>query len=233
MPVAPPGYVRLRCSDPKFDQTFLLGEDPPKVSGGVGGWETVQRPRQVSMTIWQGTDPFELELVVMLDGWEPGVAGGGYSQEPALRALLAAARGDDESEPSTWDIDGIPWLPADEWVLNSVEPGDTVLRRSSDFSRVRQDLTLAFVEYIPPEYLQLRAKARQGAKSKTTVYTVKKGDTPASIARKRRCKWTEIRDLNKDVITKGAKQALRVGSRLRVPVLRKPARKKRTSSTKK
>jgi len=177
------------------------------------------------MTIWQGTDPFALEISVMLDGWDPGTQGGGYSQEPDLRALLAAARGDEESEPSTWDIDGIPWLPADEWVLNGIEPGDAVIRRTSDFSRTRQDLTLSFVEYVPPEYVQIRAKARQGAKGKTTIYTVRKGDTPASIARKRRCKWTEIRDLNKALITKGAKQALKPGTRIRVPVLVKPARK--------
>jgi len=224
----PSGYVRLRCSDPTFDRTFLLGEEPPKVTDVVSGWEIVQRPRQVGMTIWQGSNPCQVEINVILDGYA-----GGVSQEPAIRELLAAGRGDEESEPSTWSIDGIPWLPADEWVLNGVEPGDMVIRRTSDFSRVRQDLVLTFLEYVPPEYVQLRAKARQGAKAKTTLYTVRRGDTPAVVARKRRCKWTDIRDLNKAVVTKGAQQKLKVGSRIRVPVLRATRRRTVTSSTKK
>lgn len=222
------GYVRLTCSDPKFDRTFLLAEDSPKLTDAVGGWEIVTRPRQIAMTVWQGSNPCQLEVAVILDGYAAGV-----SQEPAIRELVAAGRGDEESEPSPWTIDGIPWLPADEWVLNAVEPGDRVIRRTSDFSRVRQDYVLTFLEYVPPEYVQLRAKARQGAKAKTTSYTVKKGDTPASVARKRRCKWTDIRDLNKTVVTKGAKQALRAGSRIRVPVLKAGRRKTVTSSTRK
>jgi hypothetical protein len=224
----PSGYVRLRCSDPTFDRTFLLGEEPPKLTAGVGGWEAVTRPRQVAMTIWQGQDPYQLEINVILDGYA-----GGVSQEPAIRELLAAGRGDEESEPATWSIDGIPWLPADEWLLNGVEPGDMVIRRTSDFSRTRQDYVLTFLENVPPEYVQLRAKARQGAKAKTTSYTVKRGDTPASIAKRRRCKWTDIRDLNKTVVTKGAQQKLKVGSRIRVPVLKATRRRTVTSSTKK
>jgi len=221
----------LRCTDPKYDQTFLLGEEPPKITGGVGGWEAVTRPRQVAMTIWNGTDLYQLELNVILNGYDPTIEGGGNSQEPAIRGLLAAARGDDESAPSTWNIDGIPWLPTDEWVLNAVEPGDMVIRRRSDFSRARQDYVLTFLEYSSPEFVQLRAKARQGAKAKTTSYTVKRGDTPASVARRRRCKWTDIRDLNKTVVTKGATQALKPGTRIRVPVMKAAKKRTRTSTT--
>ena len=72
--------------------------------------------------------------------------------------------------------------------------------------------------------MQIRAKARQGAKAKTLVYTVRHSDTPASIARKRKCKWTDLRTLNKDVITK-ANQNLKDGSRIRVPVLRAKPKK--------
>jgi hypothetical protein len=221
----PPGHVRLICSDPRYDRTVLLGAEAPKISGGVGGWETVARPRQVGMTIWQGTEPYQLELPVLFDGFATG-----RSREPAIRELLAAARGDDESEPSTWEIRGIPWLPADEWILNGAEPGDQVIRRNSDFSRIRQSYTLTFVEYVPPTYVQLRAKARQGAKAKTVMYRVRRGDTPASVARKRRCKWTDLRTLNQSVITR-ANQSLKDGSRIRVPVL-KAAAKKTTKSTK-
>ena len=41
----PPGYVRLQCTKPGFDRTVLLGADPPRITDGVGGWDTVERPR--------------------------------------------------------------------------------------------------------------------------------------------------------------------------------------------
>lgn len=170
------------------------------------------------MTIWQGNEPYQLDLSVMLDDL-PGAT----SVEPAIRELLAAGRGDEESEPSTWTILGLPSLPADEWVLNGAEPGDQVIRRH-DASRIRQSYTLTFVEYMPPTYVQIRAKARQGAKAKTITYTVHRGDTPASIARKRRCKWTDLRTLNPGVVKK-ANQNLKDGSRIRVPVLRAKRKK--------
>lgn len=211
-------HVRLVCSDPVVDRTLLLGPDPPAVTGGVGGWEIVERPRQTAMTIWQGNEPYQLDLSVMLDDLP-----GGRSVEPAIRDILHAGRGDEESEPSTWTILGLPSLPADEWVLNGAEPGDQVIRRD-DASRVRQQYTLTFVEYMPPTYVQIRAKARQGAKAKTGTYAVRRGDTPASIAGKRRCKWTDLRTLNPGVVKK-ANQNLKDGSRIRVPVLRAKRKK--------
>ena len=223
----PTGQVRLINQDAKFDATLLLADTPPKVTGGSDLWDVVDRPRQVSMTVYKGRQPYQLELHVMLDGLNPLVEQGGYSQEPVVRRLLAAMTGDDESEPSTWEIRGVPEVnDIPEWVLNAADPGDHVIRRRTDFSRARQDYTLTFVEYVPPTFVQIRAKARQGAKSKTTLYAVKKGDTPASVARKRRCKWTDLRTLNQSVITR-ANQNLKDGSRIRVPVLKASTKRPR------
>jgi hypothetical protein len=77
----PAGWIRLQCPDPAFDRTMLLAPDAPKLTGGVGGWETTARPQQVSMTTWSGTDPFELEVQVMLDGWTAH-----KTREPASRS---------------------------------------------------------------------------------------------------------------------------------------------------
>jgi len=226
----PTGQVRLINQDAKFDQTLLLGEEPPKVTGGGESWDIVERPRQVAMTVYKGRQPFQVDLQVMLNGLNPLVEQGGYSQEPVIRALLAAMTGDDESEPSTWEIQGVPEVnDIPEWVLQNAEPGDHQIRRRTDFSRARQDYTLTFVEYTPPTYVQLRAKARQGAKGKTTLYVVKKGDTPASVARKRRCKWTDLRQLNQSVV-KRANQNLKDGSRIRVPVLNQTKKRSRKTT---
>lgn len=225
----PNGQVRLINQDAKFDATLPLAAEVPKLTGGDDLWDIVERPRQVAMTVYKGRNPYQLELPVLLNGFNPLVEQGGYSQEPVIRDLLDAMTGDDEQEPSTWEVRGIPSLPVDEWVLNTCEPGDQVIRRNTDFSRTRQSYTLTFVEYTPPTYVQLRAKARQGAKAKTTLYTVKRGDTPATVARKRRCKWTDLRTLNQSVV-KRANQNLKDGSRIRVPVLK--ASKKKATKTK-
>jgi hypothetical protein len=203
----------------------LLGPDGAKITDGIGGWETVDRPRQTAMTIWHGNPPYQLELNVIFDGHPT------YSQEPAIRELLAAGRGDEESEPSTWTIDGIPWDPADEWILNAAEPGDLTIRRTNDFSRVRQSYTLTFLEYVDPTYAKIRGKALQGL-GPSTLYRVKKGDTPASIARKRRISWTVLRQLNPTGSHKitSANQKLKEGWRIRVPVLKQPAKRRKARS---
>jgi len=211
----PAGYVRLTCDDPPLDLTALMGETTPHYTGGFGGWEITQRPRQVGMTIWQGTEPLSVELELILDGYSGQPAPDYKSQEPTLRQLYAVARGDDESPPGVVRVQGVP-LIVQRWVIESLELGDAILRQT-DGSRVRQQVTLTLREYVPPSYLQLRKGALQGAKGKTKTITVKRGDTPASIARKQRCKWTEIRSLNIGVVTK-ANQNLKDGSKIRVPV---------------
>jgi hypothetical protein len=220
------GFVRLRCSKPPVDQTLRLSPDPPKIIDGVGGWETIGRPRQTAMTIWSGNPPYQLEVGVVLDAYS---AQG--SVETPIAQLLAAGRGDEESEPSTWTIDGIPGLPAGEWVLNGAEPGDLLLRRPGDMERARQSYTLQFLEYVDPTYALIRGKALQGL-GPSTLYRVKRGDTPASIARKRRISWTVLRQLNPTGSHKitSANQKLKEGWRIRVPVLKRPAKRRKARS---
>jgi hypothetical protein len=222
----PAGWVRLTCSDPPLDALALMGEDSPHYTAGFGGWEITQRPRQVGMTTWQGTEPLELELGIVLDGLN-----GHHSQERVLRKLYAVARGDDESPPGVLRVRGIP-LAADRWVIDSLELGDAI-RRRSDGALIRQALTLTLREYVPPHYLQLRKGALSRAKGKTKLVTVKRGDTPATLARKHRCKWTEIRALNKTAHPPKqpwkANSNLKDGSKVRVPVATTHERKAKGS----
>lgn len=219
-PRVPPGWVRLTCDDPAADLTLLLGAEPPKITGGLGGWEVTARPRQVGMTTWQGSEPFQLSLSVMLDGYATST-----SVEDPLRQLVAVARGDDESPPGVVTVEGIP-SPAPEWVLEALEFGDPILSASAE--RVRQPLGLTLREYVPPTYLQLRKGALQGAKGKTRVVTARDGDTPAKVARRQHCPWTELRDLNPTLVRK-ANQALKRGTKLRAPVAARKDRKPRSS----
>jgi hypothetical protein len=72
-------------------------------------------------------------------------------------------------------------------------------------------------EYVPPSYLQLRKRALQGGRSKTRVLTSRKGDTPAKVAHRAQCKWTDLRTLNPTLVRK-ANQTLKTATKLRAPI---------------
>lgn len=206
----PSGYVRLRCGDPSFVLVALLGEESPTLSGGFGGWSVIARPRDVGMTIWDGVEPYQLTVSLMLDGFANRL-----SQEPALRGLQRVARGDRESPPGVVAIEGIPSLPAKEWVIEGIEFGDAI-RRVHDMHRTRIAVDLTLREYVRPEYLTQR-KATRRTSSKSVILIANKGDTAAKIAKRRKLKsWTVLRSLNRELIRK-ANQVIPAGTPVLVP----------------
>jgi hypothetical protein len=221
----PRGYVRLSCGDPALEGLLvLLGPDAPRVTGGVGGWEAVARPRSVGMTIWDGIEPFAMDLSLMFDNYaafanDPHTG----SEEANLRALMRVARGDGESPPGVLLVEGLAMLPTDLWVINGMDYGDPILDYQG--GRVRQPLTLNLMEYVPPTYLHKVPKA-SASSTKWIVIRARQGDTPAKIAKRRKLKgWTVIRDLNKSIPVRKANQSLAHGTRIRVPAPRAQATK--------
>lgn len=206
----PPGYVRVTCGDPAFVMVALMAEELPNLTAGAGGWNTVERPREVSMTVWGGVEPFQFTLPVILDGFAAG-----RSQEPILRGLARVARGDRESTPGVVTVEGIPSLPALEWVIEGIDYGDYV-RRTSDLHRTRVGLTLTLREYVPPEYLQ-RRRTVSASSSKVLIVRATKGDTLAKIAKRRKVKsWTVLWGLNR-AFQRKANAAIKEGTQVRVP----------------
>jgi len=206
-----PGRIRLICEDPPLKIGVLLGPELPQTSGGFGGWEVTGRPRAVAMTTWNGVDPFEFTLPILLDGGPDR-----ESIEPIIADIIDVARGTDRSPPGILRITGLPGLPANRWVITGISFDDA--RRRRNMHRWRQLMTLTLLEYSPPDYDTIRKGALMKPRPKTVVYKTKKGDTPARIARGRRCSWTDIRDLNRKGLIKRANQHLKPGMRLMVPV---------------
>ena len=216
-PAIPPGHIQLYSADPPRNLVLPLGPEPVKVSGGGGGWEVVGRPHQIGMTIWAGGEPYLLTLPLLLDNFAERT-----SVERSIRALERLNRGDDDSEPGPVEVGGIP-LPVDDWVIDGIEYGDPI-RAVDDLRVLRQPMTLTLREYVPPEYLQLRRRALAKARPKTKVVKVKKHDTPAKIARRVKCKWTQLRELNPGVVKRANQKVgkpgdkFKVGMKIRVPV---------------
>jgi hypothetical protein len=214
------GRVRITCGDPDFRLDGWLGPDSPKYTGGFGGWNVTPRPRQIGMVTYDGQDPLTLEFQMLWDG----IIGihsrrrprrNEVSIEPHIRELMAVVRGDGESDPGIVRIEGIPHLIAKRWVITNVDFGDAI-RRTSDMHRVRLLLTFTMLEYVPPHFKTLKKGAFGKSKGKTVTHTVKKGETPHSIAKRQHCSWTDIRRLNQKVVRK-ANQNLRDGIKIRVP----------------
>lgn len=212
----PRGHVRLTCTDPAFSAVILLGPEAPKITAGNGGWSVIGRPRDVGMTVWDGVEPYQLSLSLMLDGWAAR-----QSQEATIRGLARVARGDRESAPGTVRIEGIP-LPARYWVIEGIDYGDPILRQR-DGERYRQPITLTLRQYVPPQFIRRRKSPTQSS-TKTVIVRAQQGDTPAKIAKRRRLKsWKVIRDLNRKVVKK-ANQKLKQGTKIRVPATKHAAR---------
>ena len=238
----PAGYCRVSCQDPNLNLVGLLGPESPRLTGGFGGWDVVNRPRQVGMTVWNGVDPFKLEFQIVLDG---GAAGADISettntiyerpdvqpesQEPVLRDLLDVARGNaDHPGPGIVKVDGIPSLPATRWIISDLEFGTDAIRRVNDMHRTRVTVDFTLLEYMPPSYIPIAPRAANKDLGKTVVIKVKSGDTPQRIARRRGCKWTDLRRLNPGVVKK-ASQNLKDGIKLRVPAAEKHDAHKKNS----
>ena len=122
-PAIPPGHVQLYCADPPRNLVLPLGPEPVKLGGGAAGWEVVGRPHQIGMTVWSGGEPYTLQLSLMLDDYARGT-----EVERSMRALHRLAHGDEESEPGVLEVGGVP-LPADEWVIDSLDYGDPIRAR--------------------------------------------------------------------------------------------------------
>jgi hypothetical protein len=235
-----PGAIRITSDDPKLDLNVRMAEGAPQLTGGFGGWELVQRPRQVSMTEWSGVEPYQLTVDVLFDGFgTTGAAWGhpeGLGVENDIYELMRAAHGDDDTPPGICRIHGIQ-LPADRWVIESLDfDSDSAIIRRGDRQRLRQKATIVFREWVPPHYLRVSKSALQGAKPKTKVITTKKGDTVAKVAHRAHCKWTDIRKLNPKVLPlTGSKRVvpkastrLKPGQKLRVPIPPTHSKKKKT-----
>jgi hypothetical protein len=153
-PVDPPGPP-LRF--------HLNGDD--EVSGGVGGWEVVPRPRRKASVEWVGvTQPWTLALPLITDGLDVR-EGDNRSVEPKLDALIFLAQVvPGGSQPPVLTVSGPVRVrrPNMRWVIQSFEWGAQV--RRSDQARVQQMFTVNLLEYVAAEILlgpAARARARR------------------------------------------------------------------------
>lgn len=139
----------------------LVGDD--ELTGGVGGWEVVDRTRRRSSAEWLGVQPYRLALPLLTTGLDvtPGV---NVSVEPKITALLfLAQKVMGGLQPAQLEVTGpvrVP-RPGIRWVIEDIEWGVQV--RMSDGQRCQQEMLVRLLEYVPADVLLgPAARARLG-----------------------------------------------------------------------
>lgn len=208
------------------DVHVLRGATGPKIESGYGRWDTVERPKRKSATIYAGLNPIGLAIPILLDGW--------VADDPVQRDVNNLLRMSQEigGEPPAVRVNaGISGgLPVDvggiDFIMSNIEWGDNQLW---DFNNggvlvlYRQDAIVHVLERVDIKTLALHAKSRGNSRGsggsgskKPSTYVVKAGDTLTSIAvhvLKDRSRWREIAKLNKISDPRN----LKVGQVLRMP----------------
>lgn len=141
-------YVRLRASTRNAPRLRfkLIGDD--QLSGGVGGWEQVDRKLRRPAIVWTKTPLRVYKLPLRLDGF---TATSQVSVEQECRVLMGwgqlthTRKG--TKRPPTIALSGNVRVPLSlRWVITGLDWGDYLTSNSG--RRIRQDVTVTLTEYI-------------------------------------------------------------------------------------
>jgi hypothetical protein len=124
-------------------------DDDDNLTGGYGGWTTLDRPRRRAAVAWVGTPGATYTLPLALDGMEttPGVD---TSVEPSCNLLETWGRSPDPvTPPPVLQVFGdLLVAPTSGWALQDLSWG--VRERNSAGERIRQVVTLTLLQTDDP-----------------------------------------------------------------------------------
>lgn len=130
-------------------------------SGGVGGWETLDRPRRPVAAAWVGGTEKTVDLPLLLNGVEAGGRGIDRSVESACATLESWGRAHRVTgEPPILRVSGLPTIsPNARWVIQSIDWGEYLVDGAGQ--RIQQSLGLTLLQYLPAQLVKgPAAKAR-------------------------------------------------------------------------
>lgn len=216
----PRRFISFTSKGPRLVVSAFPGEGAPTVTDGYGTIETVTRPLRRGLTRWTGSNPMQLSIPVLLDGYREG-----RSVEPQITNLerMAAVNGDEPLDV-TIDCTGdlVPHHDEHTWLITAIDFGEAVL--NSRGYRLRQALTIQVTAKVDAKSEKSVARRNKGPKQHARSYRVKKGDTLRSIARKvlgDPDRWVDIRRLNNisdpRIVGKAGRKPGAIGTILKMP----------------
>jgi len=191
---APLKHVTFTSRSPRLTVRCDPGQSEPKVTGGFGQIASVARAQRRSLTRWSGSDPVELSIPILLDGFRRGRS---VEQEKENLERMAGIAGRNPKVKITGTGKLVPYSEDYEWFITDLSWDDAILNQ--DGRRVRQFGTVSVTQVVEAETEKSLAKRAAGTGTYARSYRVRAGDTLRSISRKvlgTADRWTDIRRLN-------------------------------------
>jgi hypothetical protein len=185
-----PGHVLLESVDGALSVEVRMDDQPPKMTGGYGGLERIERRYRLPIVEWARGEAYAMTFGLLFDGYRDRRP---VDADVNVLEQMARAPGG-EGEPPIITADGpLPRSKRVKWRIEQLEFGDSIW---TGRSRLRQQVTVTLVQHEADERL---AKLKR-PKAQTRRYTVPKGGrTLQRIAQEKLGddkRWREIRKLN-------------------------------------
>lgn len=199
-------FYRFTRLDTNANVTVKRDSAAAKISSVGGRWNVVNRPRRVSITTYDGTDPYRMDVPILFDGWDTG-----RSMEDAISILnQMQVPPSDYGTPPQVRIEGAVPVKNAKWVIDPhIDWGDNIIYHEDGY-RLRQDAVVHLLQYSAAEDLQIKPPAT------TRIIHVKDGDTLKSISKAQYgtpIYWSTIKNANK------IRDPKKLPKTLRIPVI--------------
>lgn len=194
----------------------LRGADPPTMTAGGGGWETVERPRRTAFVQWTNPVPYQMTVPILFDG---------FAKNRNLESDISAVNQmkmspGDLIPPPTLQIDGALPVKGATWVITDIDWGTNVIWSAKDGRgyRLRQDAVLQLLQFVAEDRLAFNGGVPKGA---TQPYTVKDGEDLQSVAKKHYGDAGQAKTIAKANGIRDPK-TVKAGTKLKIPPSTKP-----------
>jgi hypothetical protein len=146
--------VRIIAKSRQVDITVQMGDGPATITGGLGGWKTVERLDDIAFSSWEGQEPLTQDVPILLDG----AGRNAQSVERELNTIFKLGRdfSGPRSAPPVFTLYGPIYYPGKNWVLGDggIELGTDDTWREDDGTLIRQSLVLHMIEYVNPNQIK-------------------------------------------------------------------------------
>lgn len=203
--------VTLTPVDPAGKPLSVELSDRAQVAGGVGGWDTIDRPRATQAVEYTGTPLRTLTLPIVLTGLAAdGHVGPDVAIESGITKVEACSRRTAATgQPPIFTVAGPVRHLGLRYVVSGVEWDNDTYQADDTGARTQQFGTLSLTQYAAATVLVVRdpvKKARKkkkdagkGSGKRARTVTVRPGDTLGKIAARElgaAKRWREIATLN-------------------------------------
>lgn len=220
----------IQSTDELITFVGYFGDGSPMITDGYGGWDVVQRPKEIGIVEWKGRNPMQIEIPFMIDHWmddpddDPGI-----QTETMVKKLEALCGVGGHDSPPVCKVNGNGVIPHDEdnapgqhvWVVENVSWDRAMdFRSGTSGRRVRCGGTVTIRQYLTAVDILSRLSPNARAR-KPRIYVVKRGDTLMRIASAMYGdpkKWKIIADANHIRDDRNKAQFV-AGRHLRIPPL--------------